>query len=128
MSLLEKGPAAGGTARSENSLRVIHPYRLAGTWGFDDPATGLAREPFVAGIDDLLDRKAREVGAGDELTLTFAERAFPGANVHLEWIRDEEGGAWYYDAEADAEGWLCPALYRYFDEAPEALWLQIRPR
>lgn len=30
------------------------------------------------------------------------------------------------EAAAGAEGWLCPALFKYFAEAPEYLYLQIR--
>jgi hypothetical protein len=35
-----------------NSIHVIHPYKHAGVWAFDDPAVGLVREPFVAGADN----------------------------------------------------------------------------
>jgi hypothetical protein len=111
-----------------NALRVIHPYRHLGTWVFDDADVGLVKEPFVAGIDTLLDRKAAEIGAGDRLTLVFSTRYFPGANVHLEWTREEAEGNWYHDVESGEEGWLCPALYRYFDEAPDELWIQVKAR
>ena len=33
-----------------NSILIIRPYWSDGTWVFDDPATGLVREPFVAGV------------------------------------------------------------------------------
>jgi hypothetical protein len=33
-----------------NSLLVIHPYKHAGVWVFDDPAVGLVKETFVAGF------------------------------------------------------------------------------
>ena len=32
-----------------NSLIVIAPYKRQGMWVFDDPAVGLAKEPFAAG-------------------------------------------------------------------------------
>lgn len=113
---------------TQNALRLIHPYRDEGTWVFDDRATGLVKEPFVAGIDLLLDRKADELGAGDRLTLIFSDASFPGANVHLEWVRAEGGGAWYREAGSGQEGWLCPALYRYFEEAPSSLWIEAKAR
>lgn len=39
-----------------NSLFVLRPYRYQGSWVFDDPAVGLEREPFVFGIDEMIDR------------------------------------------------------------------------
>jgi hypothetical protein len=41
---------------NRNALMVITPYKFSGMWVFDDPAVGLAREPFVAGIDTMIDR------------------------------------------------------------------------
>ena len=26
------------------------------------------------------------------------------------------------------EGWLCPALFKYFDQAPERIYAQVKPR
>ena len=39
-----------------NSLFVIAPYKYEGLWVFDDPQADLVREPFVSGIDVMLDR------------------------------------------------------------------------
>src|SRR5207248_1793380 len=39
-----------------NSLFVIAPYKYEGMWVFDDPAVGLSREPFIAGIDTMVDK------------------------------------------------------------------------
>ena len=39
---------------NDNSIMVIHPYLHKGTWVFDDEDKGLAREPFIAGIDTML--------------------------------------------------------------------------
>ena len=38
-----------------NSLMVIVPYKYEGLWVFDDAAVGLNKEPFIAGIDSLID-------------------------------------------------------------------------
>ena len=37
-------------------------------------------------------------------------------------------GNWYYSADLDAEGWLCPALFKYFDEAPEKIYAQFKQK
>jgi hypothetical protein len=39
-----------------NSLFVIAPYKYEGMWVFDDPAVGLSKEPFIAGIDMMIDK------------------------------------------------------------------------
>src|SRR5687767_4278680 len=39
-----------------NAIGIIAPYKYEGMWVFDDPAVGLSREPFVAGIDTMIDR------------------------------------------------------------------------
>jgi hypothetical protein len=42
-------------------------------------------------------------------------------------MREEFGGNWYRTAGGQAEGWLCPALLRYFDGAPDALYVRAEP-
>ena len=53
---------------------------------------------------------------------------FPGHQYRLDWRRAEGGGNWYYSPELDMEGWLCPALFRYFSDAPASLYAQIKAR
>lgn len=38
-------------------------------------------------------------------------------------MREEDGGHWYRTEDPPMEGWLCPALFTYFDEAPEKLFV-----
>ncbi len=40
---------------------VIAPYWFNGTWVFDDPMVGLKREPFVAGVPEMIDVLAKEI-------------------------------------------------------------------
>jgi hypothetical protein len=46
----------------------------------------------------------------------------------FEWRREEMGGNWYYSADLDLEGWLCPALFCYFETAPEKIFAQFKPK
>jgi hypothetical protein len=39
---------------------------------------------------------------------------------------DEDGGNWYRSADLDMEGWLCPALFRYFDQAPKRIYARVK--
>src|SRR5438128_440849 len=43
-------------ATMSNALMIIKPYWYERTWVFDDPATGLVREPFVAGVPEMINR------------------------------------------------------------------------
>jgi hypothetical protein len=44
----------------------------------------------------------------------------PAATVDME-------GNWYRVDEPPSEGWLCPALFKYFDEAPRELFVKAEP-
>jgi hypothetical protein len=37
-----------------NALFVIAPHKYEGIWVFDDPTIGLTKEPFIAGIDTMI--------------------------------------------------------------------------
>ena len=107
-----------------NAIGVIAPYKYEGMWVFDDPAVGLSREPFVAGIDTMIDRLVASIpGAERGFRLVFSARPFPGHTVKLDWRREESGGNWYYCPQFDIEGWLCPALFKYFEKAPAELYV-----
>jgi hypothetical protein len=106
-----------------NAIGVIAPYKYEGLWVFDDPAVGLIREPFVSGIDVMIDKLVASIPDADKgFRLLFSARPFPGHNFRLEWRREEHGGNWYYSPEFKMEGWLCPALFKYFDTAPRELY------
>lgn len=111
-----------------NAIMTIRPYRFNGTWVFDDPAVGLVREPFVAGIPEMIDRLVGGVpGAERGFRLLFSGGPFPGTQVCLAWVREEIDGNWYRWHEGGLEGWICPALFKYFDRAPERLYLRLEP-
>ena len=66
-------------------------------------------------------------GADDGFALYFSENPFPGFQVKLDWIREEYEGNWYHLDGTDKEGWLCPALFKYFDRAPENIYAKAEP-
>ena len=50
---------------------------------------------------------------------------FPGFQRRLEWVREEIGSNnWYKADQLASEGWLCPALFKYFDETPKELFVK----
>lgn len=87
---------------------VIGPYKDEGTWVFDDPAVGLTREPFIAGIDVMIDKLVASIpDAQRGFRAIFSAAPFPGYDVKLEWRREESSGNWYYCPKFEMEGWLC---------------------
>lgn len=115
--------------KTTNAIFVISPYRHHGVWVFDDSLRGLEREPFVAGIDRIIDRLAESVPNAEKgFRLIFSPTKFPSHTIRLEWRREEHGGNWYYSPQFDMEGWLCPALFKYFDIAPRELYGRAEPK
>ena len=109
-----------------NALLVIAPYKYQGTWVFDDPAVGLSREPFIAGIDTMIDKAVVDIPNAEKgFRAIFSASPFPGADLKLEWRREESGGNWYYSDRFNMEGWLCPALLKYFPTAPRQIYVQV---
>jgi hypothetical protein len=106
---------------------VIHPYRYEGLWVFDDAATQLVREPFVGGMDLILDRITAGIpDAARGFTIVFSAIPFPGHEHVLKWLREEMGGNTYRHVATGMEGWLCPALLKYFDTPPKTIYIQIK--
>jgi len=112
-----------------NTINVIAPYRYLDMWVFDDPRVGLTAEPFVGGADTMIDRVTAEIpNAEDGFVMVFSATPFPGHQFRLECRREERGGNVYFAPELDAEGWLCPALLRYFDGGPAEIYVQVKPK
>jgi hypothetical protein len=110
-----------------NSIMVIHPYKYEGMWVFDDENVNLVQEPFVAGADKMLDRMVSTIpNAESGFSLLFSANPFPGYQLKFDWRREEYQGNWYYNTELDMEGWLCPALFKYFDKAPKEFYAQCK--
>jgi hypothetical protein len=113
-----------------NAINVIAPYKHLGMWVFDDPRVGLVQEPFVAGADTMIDRVVENIPEAEKgFLMIFSATPFPGHQVKLEWRRpDDFGGNWYYSPQLEMEGWLCPALFKYFAEAPKEIYVQVKPK
>jgi len=108
-----------------NAIMIIEPYRYAGTWVFDDPAAGLSREPFVGGVPEMIDELVKDIPNAEEgFRLLFSARPFPGYSHKLVWRRSDGTGNWYYCPEVDREGWLCPALLKYYRKPPKEIYVK----
>jgi hypothetical protein len=104
---------------------VIEPYWHQDTWVFDDASVGLDKEPFVQGIPDMIDYLVKDIpNARSGFILLFSSQPFAGYQAELTRVREENGGCWYNVKDLGAEGWLCPALLRYFDAPPESIYVK----
>ncbi len=113
---------------SANSLFILKPYKFEGAWVFDDETVDLVREPFVFGIDAMIERLVASIEDAEKgFRLIFSPAPFPGYAAKLEWRREEYGGNWYYSPTFEIEGWLCPALFKYFDAAPKEFYAKAEP-
>ena len=114
---------------------TLYPYYLASErcWVFDDPAKNLKAEAFVLGISEMIDRMVDHKQLPDArsgFALTFSAEPFPGHDVELHWQRPgQPTGNWYAGRVAGEhmQGWLCPALFKYFDDAPARLFVRWDP-
>jgi hypothetical protein len=110
---------------SSNSILVIAPYWYNGTWVFDDSAAGLKREPFVAGVPEMIDVLVKDIpNAKEGFRLTFSAIPFPGHQYKLTWLRGDQTGNFYKLDDPPMEGWICPAMFKYYREAPKALYVK----
>jgi hypothetical protein len=112
----------------QNAIMVIAPYRYNGTWVFDDSQLGLVREPFVAGVPAMIDWLVADIPDADQgFRLTFSSRSFPGFQKKLTWVRGDMDGNYYKTDDPSMEGWICPAMFRYYEQAPPELYVQAEP-
>jgi hypothetical protein len=112
--------------RAGNALLVIEPYRTGPSgWAFDAPALRLRSEPFVLGIPEMINRIVADIpGADRRVRLIFSQRPFPGGKFRLDRRHEENGGFWYFSEEYQMEGWLCPALFKFFPRAPQHIYVK----
>jgi hypothetical protein len=56
--------------------------------------------------------------------MLFSASPFPGFQRELIWQRSDFEGNWYKMVNTDKEGWLCSALFEYFNKAPKHLYVK----
>ena len=122
---------------------VLYPYMSDhGSWVFDDPNTCLKEEAFVMGMSEIIHGcvSKKKIHAGKGFKMTFSDEPFDH-DIELTWFKngdltykdanDKEHtikGNWYhtgdYFRKGPKAGWLCPALFKYFSEAPEKIYVK----
>lgn len=112
----------------QNAILVIAPYQYSGTWVFDDSRFGLVREPFVGGVPEMIDVLVADIPDADKgFRLTFSAKPFPDFEKKLTWVRGDLDGNYYRIDDPPMEGWLCPAMFKYYEKAPAELYVKADP-
>lgn len=111
-----------------NAIMVIAPYVHDGTWVFDDESVGLVKEPFVAGVPEMIDILVEDIpNANQGFRLLFSANPFPEYQKKLTWLRGDSTGNFYMLDDLPMEGWICPAMFKYYSDAPKNLYVKAEP-
>jgi hypothetical protein len=125
---------------------TIYPYLYENAcWVFDDERVRLKEEAFVLGTSEIIARVVEAKAITDAVkgfALTFGAEPFDH-DVELNWIAPADAaearhyaadwlprvGNWYRGMifGQDMIGWLCPALFLYFAEAPKNIYAKAEP-
>jgi hypothetical protein len=46
----------------------------------------------------------------------------------MNWVREEYDGNVYFCDDLQQEGWLCPALLKYFKSPPKSIYIEIKKK
>ena len=77
----------------------------------------------------MIDRMVADIPNAEKgFRAVFSAAPFPGSTEKLEWRREESGGNWYYNERFKMEGWLCPALFKYFPTAPKTIFVKVEAK
>ena len=112
-----------------NAILAIYPYKAEGLWVFDDDRVGLVQEPFISGADLIIDHFVQGIPQAEKgFRLLFSQYEFPSHQARFVWVREEGAGNWYRLDDSESEGWLCPALLKYFDSPPNAIYAKFEAK
>ena len=109
---------------------AIYPFRDQGMWVFTDESVDLVKEPFVAGIPEILESLLAKEGIQNPesgFRLIFSATPFPSHQLVAVRLREDDGGHWYGVDTPQGEGWLCSAMFNYFSQAPDNLYIRVEP-
>ena len=126
---------------NNNNVSTIHPYVYHGQWVFDDESRSLDKEAFVSGADGIMDMlylaahgaEAAFIPDEAQFSLRFSDTPFEGHKYQFDWVEDNgmvyDDDQWnnYSEKTTGISGWLCPALLRFFPDAPSHIYVEPLP-
>ncbi len=109
----------------------LYPYQIGNCWVFDDSRAGLKEEAFVLGMSEIITRVINHQkipNASKGFRMIFSHESFDGYHALINKVPggNREEGNWYEGEVCGAfmKGWLCPALYLYFSDAPSRIFMR----
>lgn len=91
----------------------------------------------MCGATEMISRLVESKGipnAERGFSMQFSDKPFASHDAELKWLRSDDaqfgmGGNWYAGEVAGErmEGWLCPALFHYFERAPAKIYVRAEP-
>ncbi len=110
----------------KNSIINIQPYKYQGMWVFGDERVDLVKEPFISGMPEIIEHTLASKGlTKTSFNMLFSSTEIPDVDVILTKQERFAKGNWYIDLKTGMRGWLCPALYLYYNRAPKKLFIKI---
>lgn len=77
----------------------------------------------------MIDLMVKDIpDATNGFRLLFSARPFPAYQKKLIWLRGDMGGNYYKMEQPPMEGWLCPAMFRYYKKPPPELYVKAEPK
>ena len=114
-----------------NNVLELFPYQIHNCWVFDDVRTGLKEEAFVSGMTEIINKVVHQFKIKNPtkgFRMVFSDKPFVGFHASIQKIEggSKEAGNWYHGEICGdyMKGWLCPALYLYFPEAPSNIYMR----
>jgi hypothetical protein len=102
----------------------IVPYKYGSELVFDQEEYGLIKEPLIEGVPEILyELCERHNVSSEKFDLYFSDEPFEGFQLVADKLREYGGGFWYQIGAK--EGWLCPAMFFYFDSVPKNIYFKV---
>lgn len=108
-------------------IKIIYPYKHNNLWVFDDINEELLKEELTMGMEKIIEHLTYNLSNADHgFKCIFSNEPITDYDAILNHIDGENGGNWYKLKDTNMIGWLCPALYNYFNVAPKKIYLKIK--
>ena len=79
----------------------------------------------MAGVPEMIDVIVKDIPDADAgFRLLFSAKPFPQYQKKLVWLRCEGDGNYYRFSDSEMEGWICPAMFKYYKTAPKELYVK----
>ena len=106
--------------KGQKAIFSVLIHKMGNEWFMDDVTKEIVNEPLICGMPEIIEHiVGRDIHC---FAATFSNTTSEDQQVLLR-REPENGGYWYELKGASMRGWLCPVLFRYFDEAPLNLYV-----